>query len=204
MFHHKERFLQYVVRWNIAPRMQDQSVAEHSYFVALYSDCLCRILQVEAARHNRIVAAALRHDMGEVLCSDIPGPVKRAVVDIDSLEDYERRFLDTLGPEYHTIGLENVHDKAIIKAADCIDATFYLASEVARGNQMLSRELDIAEDRMKIAIRALAVPFSYSRHGDLFEIISQEITELFGPIELAPRLDTDLPQEEAVQDEIPF
>lgn len=182
-FHHQERMLSFIERWNIAPRLHRQNVAEHSFYVALYSDKLAMILGLCPEQRMDIVSAALRHDVAEVKTGDSPGPAKRAVTDEEKLYRYEREFLATLGDDYSTTIEPAV--ALVIKAADTIDAWYYLMGEVAHGNQLLKREAVIALDRMRLALEPLGL-------RELAYYIKKEGEKFLDGIDLAPRLDTDL------------
>jgi 5'-deoxynucleotidase YfbR-like HD superfamily hydrolase len=200
MFDARLRMLAFVERWNVAPRLHRQSVAEHSYFVALYAF----EITVALGRHailGDILPLALCHDLGEIVTGDMPGPAKRAIVDPVRLKEYEDDFLSEVGMDYEPGEM----DKAIIKAADTIEAWFWLAMEVARGNQLMRDELYTAMGRARKACKALDV---YSRAGfksglDIYHVVEAEADRLNYSMPLAPRLDTDLPEEEPVE-EIPF
>lgn len=190
MFSHRERMLGHVIRWNVAPRLHNQSVAEHSYYVALYSEKLCTLLRVDPVDYRATISYALHHDMPEIVTSDIPGPAKRAFADPDKLEEYEDLLMEKIGlTGEHRAPTDLV--SRIVKAADTIDAYFWLSMEVARGNQMLIAERNIAKDRMRMALNYLDLPGdSYSTR--VWNDIVMEANKMFGPVTLAPRLDTDL------------
>lgn len=187
MFDHKLRMLAFVERWNIAPRLHRQSVAEHSYFVALYSGMLAERLGISADLKLKILDYALRHDMPEYRTGDMPGPGKRAIVDPGLLRTYEIKAMEDVGQtfynplDYHEA--RTVYN--IVKAADTIDAYIWITMEVAHGNRMLKRERDIAWDRMGIACCKIGFP-------NMAHEVQDDCQPFFDGIELAPRLDTDL------------
>ena len=65
-----------IKRWHIVRTSQDQSVAEHSYFVTLLA---MRIASVIGAPIGQIVHYALLHDAEECWTGDIPSPVKHSM-----------------------------------------------------------------------------------------------------------------------------
>lgn len=198
MFDARIRMLGFVERWNVAPRLHRQSVAEHSYFVAMNVSTIAKYLDLPEWQRLELLEYALRHDLAEVVTGDMPGPAKRAVVDDGKLADYEQEFLRSIGEDKFLDSL-TPENRMIIKAADTIEAWFWCALEVARGNVLLKGELLTAADR---AYKAIYAACPSEKALMVWEIVSSEVQRLFGPIELSPRLDTDLPDNP--DDEIPF
>ncbi len=67
-----------IKRWGIIEMSREQSVAEHSYNVALIAGALaCAIFEDKCCIVNEVVEWALVHDMPELVSGDIPTPVKR-------------------------------------------------------------------------------------------------------------------------------
>lgn len=135
MFKYRERMLAWVPRWSVLPRVHTQSVAEHSFFVALYTDQLCTILEWDEARKYRALAYAVRHDMEEVITGDIMGPIKRMLVDNDAALALRESIYSGLG-EYYVGGMSPTQEvRDVVKAANCIDEFFWLSQEVSMGNR---------------------------------------------------------------------
>jgi 5'-deoxynucleotidase YfbR-like HD superfamily hydrolase len=196
MFDARERMLGFVERWNVAPRLHRQSVAEHSFFVTLYASELGRCLGLSNLEMADLLGCALRHDMPEIITGDMPGPAKRAIADKDKLVEYEYDFMVSIEQTHHFDGY-NDKMRRIIKAADTIDAYYWISLEVARGNQMMSGERSIAQDRMSKALRTIGLPH-------LSIQIELQAERLFAPIFLAPRLDDDLLLDRELEQEMPF
>lgn len=87
-----------VPRWGIISMSRKQSVAEHSYNVAIIVGWLCAVVRMDDADTLMAVQHALMHDADEVYTGDIPSPSKNR----------------SLAP--------NAGIKALIKLADHIDA----------------------------------------------------------------------------------
>src|SRR4051794_34145288 len=132
MFDKSYRLLAFVPRWGIAPRLTQQSVAEHSYYTALYSSQLCDLLDIEPAVKNAIVGYALRHDAYEVWTSDLPGPGKRYMLDSQKMTEYIQMFAERV-PDYgrYKALMPSTGElgQRILKAADLLDQVFYLTLE---------------------------------------------------------------------------
>lgn len=158
MFNHNLRILSFVPRWQIAPRFRTQNVAEHSFFVALYTMQLVEKYEWAwpVATQLAAVRCALQHDIAEARTGDMPGPVKRAIVDQGRLVEYEEDQLGVMQmiPEVFTGEV-----LALVKVADLIDEYFHVAMEISMGNSLLVRQLEITKDRFHAAVRRARLPW---------------------------------------------
>jgi 5'-deoxynucleotidase YfbR-like HD superfamily hydrolase len=113
------RDLQHVKRWAIVPTIFKQSVAEHSFFVALYVQELCAVtgtpLNVEVIQH------ALNHDMAEIRSGDIASPYKEE----NNIKDSD---------EFVSHIPLSVSRRIIVKCADLIEASLFIMNEEKFGN----------------------------------------------------------------------
>jgi 5'-deoxynucleotidase len=137
MFKAFERRLSIVPRWTIVPTLFKQNVAEHSFYVALYADKLCYMLEVPDEERARVVGYALRHDMSEVMHGDAPGPSKDRLWDEHKAEREEEtlcRAGDSDYPTKFSCVSEEIRSWNIVKMADKIEAAMFLNREVATGN----------------------------------------------------------------------
>ena len=163
MFDKYARVLSRIPRWVLVPRIHQQYVDGHSYFVALYTAELIE----EFGKHwpaelkYSALLAALVHDMPEVRTGDFPGPVKREIVDHTRAKRLDARVLFDMG--YDAMGsIENDTERArvmaFIKVADLLDEIFYLESERALGNKSLDAVYHSVENRLLTAMRAAGLP----------------------------------------------
>lgn len=137
LFAKEYRMLAFVPRWGIAPRLTHQSVAEHSYYVALYADQLCDFLDVPWQEKTYIVGWALRHDGLETWTGDPPGPAKRYFVDEAKMQAYSDAFAEQV-PDYGEYRrLATARAVFVLKLADLIDEVMYLRFELSMGNSMV-------------------------------------------------------------------
>lgn len=158
MFESERRDLAWVPRWSIIRVNRRQSVAEHSYFVSCYGLEIARrldwpkvtshVMDQGEVRHL-LALYLLRHDEGECLSGDLPGPIKRLCGFDDTKLDklLEARF----GPA-PTVTADM---KAIRRAADLIDECFYLAGEWNSGNQAVLSALENSRKRLTAAVLEL-------------------------------------------------
>lgn len=143
MFRAFERRLSIVPRWVIVPTIFKQNVAEHSFYVALYTDKLCQMLPVPDNVRVQAVALALRHDMLEVMHGDIPGPAKGRL-GVDDKRDWGRLERATEGDyTFPPLSLnESLFVARVVKMADKIEAAMFLQREVQTGNVGVKPILD--------------------------------------------------------------
>lgn len=137
MFSLQERMLSVVPRWSGLPRLHQQNVAEHSFYVALYTDKLCREMGWPVADRYGAVAYALIHDMAEATTGDIMGPVKRRLVNKVSLSDFEDEIMEGMGPYYKNHEKPSTAARIVVKAANIIDEYFHISLELAMGNNCM-------------------------------------------------------------------
>lgn len=90
-----------VKRWGIIKMSTTQSVAEHSFNVAVITGKLCDVLGLDGNHKNQLMVEAILHDTDEVYTGDIPTPAKAN---------------------------SSSHCNYIVKLADCIEALIFLRS----------------------------------------------------------------------------
>lgn len=116
-----------VNRWQIVKTIRQQSLAEHSFLVAVTTARLCKAYKVGPGVEAEALRYALTHDLAEVLTGDIATPVKRLLGHsaMSALHDFEARLLWL--PEY-PLSATGVSGEArhIVKLADMIEAVAFL------------------------------------------------------------------------------
>lgn len=163
MFERELRDLAFVPRWVIARTIRGQSVAEHSFYVAVYADEIARIIgwpgsnQVGDCRLE-LMRAALWHDAEECCTGDIPGPAKRTIC---SQEQYAQAAYayktERFGWDHHVTGFgpNDIAIRAIIKVANLLEECLFLAEERQLGNKAVDQMFYGSRRRMDEAIRKL-------------------------------------------------
>lgn len=156
MFEREYRDLAHVPRWAILPTTRTQSVAEHSFFVALYAAEIVSFAlesgHCEVEDFAIIVQYALVHDRDESYLSDIPGPVKRNIVDSDKVKAYTKKMEETIFEA--PIDVLEVY-KRVVKVADLMDEVAFLWGESQMGNVDASHLLRTTEKRLFHAVDRL-------------------------------------------------
>jgi len=106
-----------IKRWGIVEMSRPQSVAEHSYNVAIIASAICDRIDLSPEYKNAVVNWALTHDLPEVVTGDVPSPLKRfSPITFNDLES-EMFPLYRASKEKHQ-GMAAM----IVKVADYIDA----------------------------------------------------------------------------------
>jgi 5'-deoxynucleotidase YfbR-like HD superfamily hydrolase len=122
-----DRNLADIGRWSIVRTIRYQSVATHSYYVALMMPRLLRQYGIDDPALLLLATEyALSHDMSEVLTGDVPTPAKKRILS---------GTFDVLEKEFN-LSLPEV-PKSVELATKCLDlfeAALFLAEEIGMGN----------------------------------------------------------------------
>lgn len=141
-FVNKLRGLNFVRRWNFHPHNRLENVAEHSFWVAIFT-----ALIAPDSMRNELVLAALVHDAEESVTGDLPALVKRHVPTWPEVVHKAERELFSLD-KHEGVAPELVHlmrarelaeSSTTIKIADLISALMYCREELTSGNKAFAR-----------------------------------------------------------------
>jgi 5'-deoxynucleotidase len=151
--------LRWIKRWGLKRNAHEENVMEHSWEVSVIAHTLALIKNryyggnVDA---NAIAAAALYHDITEVITGDLPTPIKYHSKEINTAykaieKRAEKELLSLLPAELQEDFQALIHhDKIpeahvqIIKAADKISAYLKCQAELKAGNT----EFEIAAEQL--------------------------------------------------------
>lgn len=139
-----------VSRWAIVPTIRRQSVAEHMYFVGLYTSEACQRLGLGPEETTQALAYALEHDLAEAYTGDMASPIKKHLG--GALDAFEERVIQHLLGRPRRAVSKLTHD--IVAFADRLEAAVWLAEEVAMGNarvthlrdRLVAKALEAAQD----------------------------------------------------------
>lgn len=184
MFKGRERMAMVINRWSTTPAINRQNIAEHSFYVALYTDHLCQLLMWPMPRRYEAIHWALIHDMPETVTSDMPGPVKRIVTNKAALQNVEDLIFKEFGDGYK-YDRTDWKVAAVVKAANLIDEVFYLHSEQLLGNRYLDRVYFNSWDRMCKALKKAGLPDLYKTISVELEAMKQGVVGLVNDDDLA-------------------
>jgi len=151
------RRLAHVKRWAIVPKIKEQSVAEHSYFVALYTLKICKLLEKSPKFCLSAVQYAMEHDAGEAFTGDIPSPLKKRAPDIEKVENNARDWMGMNSPIMADEVSEIGDVKNIVNLADKLDALLWLMCESSLGSTALSHIQSEIEQKTRDAAEDLGI-----------------------------------------------
>lgn len=142
--------IRWIKRWGLMRNAYEENVMEHSWEVATIAHTLALIknrFYGGTLDANAVAAAALYHDVTEVLTGDLPTPIKYHSVAIEhAYKNIERQASHALiellpadlKPDFRVLladeDLPDEH-KQLIKSADKIAAYLKCQSEIHFGNQ---------------------------------------------------------------------
>lgn len=121
----------HVKRWHIVQTSREQTLAEHSFAVAVIAGSLAASMRYAGLLHSnlrlQLLQWALSHDIMEVRTGDMPTPFKRALEKVGGKGIVEKAEAevdnDTTGAWRMVKGTEI---ETIVKLADQIEAIFFL------------------------------------------------------------------------------
>ncbi|MGZ8223519.1 MAG: 5'-deoxynucleotidase [Methylobacter sp.] len=161
--------LRWIKRWGLKRSAHEENVMEHSWEVSVIAHTLALIKnryykgQVDA---NAVAAAALYHDITEVITGDLPTPIKYHSIEINTAykqieKQAEKELLNLLPVEIRTdFRMLIQHDMMpeehvqIIKAADKISAYLKCQAELKAGNS----EFETAAEQLARTLRESEQP----------------------------------------------
>lgn len=129
-----------LIRYNNKVHFHQENVAEHSYYVSLYTMLICKELRLAHPTTYVAMKMALIHDVHEVLISDIPHNVKKMLPEInDACKKFEEVFnMQNFGEEVNEFVNLNKKEQNIINLvvniADVLSVLQYAGHEIDREN----------------------------------------------------------------------
>ena len=128
--------LKHIIRYNNLPRIKDESVAEHSYFVILIVARLHKIYNFDL---GRALLMATVHDIFEVYTGDLTRDIKNRFNKLNVIMgEVEEEVVKTKYPEYKQL-IDEFNSKSsveglITKLADNLSVIQYAKTEVKLGS----------------------------------------------------------------------
>ena len=148
------RRLSTTTRFNQDPRLLPQSVAEHSFHVAVLAHFVAFELRELGHKIDveKTTALALLHDFGEAFTGDIASPVKylnqatKSVLEVAENTMMRASLPDDL-PRYFTDGIYSAArcdgsvEWLVVKSCDMLEAVIHLLYELECGNRHMEHHL---------------------------------------------------------------
>lgn len=136
--------LSVIPRWVLVRTIQKQSVAEHSFRVAIIADRLAqRAFGItDLSKLYMIYRCAREHDLVEALSGDIASPVKPYFNERELENDNKNLFAGGVPSEYAA------DIKQIVKLADLIEMSQFLYMEKCLGNLYINNVFDEVNAKM--------------------------------------------------------
>lgn len=152
--------LKFVKRWGTSISIEPESVAEHSYYVAVAAYMLAEIdekLNGVRIDKEKLLVSALYHDSYECYTSHIVSPIKHHTNETTlamkmTTEDYSER-MDRMLEDTCLYQISNQCDSfdeigVYIEAADLIDAYCFCALQVHLGNKDFESKLSHMREKI--------------------------------------------------------
>ena len=147
-----------ITRYQIAPHIYNETVAEHSFFVAVY---VLKLHDFYSFDLKKALILALLHDYSEIYTSDVPYPIKKKIPELEKLLEQEEQkaykehcskqiadwmveFNNKTSPEGIVCGL-----------ADVVSVISYCLHEITLGNKDCINTYNRCKERVEILIRDL-------------------------------------------------
>lgn len=160
----------YINRWSLMRCSTEENLSTHSMETAVIAHCLAvinRDVFSGGADPDKVAVYALFHDSSEVLCGDLPSPVKYSGEELKNAykkieEESAKSLLSKLPNELKSAYESPVYEKAdplthrLVKTADKLCALIKCIEEIKCGNlEFTSAEKSIRENLKEYESREL-------------------------------------------------
>lgn len=151
------RRLAQIKRYHSTPMHQNETVAEHTFYVAIIARALCGLLEEKGEKINKleVIEKALVHDMEEMFSGDIAQPFKHADPELKNLihklnEKSVDKAFEGLPIElakhfrflWDDYNKESKIEDKIVKIADRLSLVAYCLEQIKLGNGFMLDILD--------------------------------------------------------------
>lgn len=138
-----------IVRYNNRPKIKNENVAEHSFYVVATALKVCAMYNVDAETKMKALEFATVHDLGEIFLGDIPYDTKVNNPELSRiLEISEVKALKQNLPEYAEAYEQFLKEEQeetvpylIAKLADTTSVLQYSSRELELGNKTAQMKL---------------------------------------------------------------
>lgn len=145
-------------RYNNRIKIKDESIAEHSFFVAYNIIKIGYDYNIDKSIVNNAVSMAIIHDIPELYTSDLPHDCKSSYPELKSLlSRIEGAFVHSIVPEIESYFKElECHDtieSLLVDLGDAISVLEYTNREIELGN--MSEDFKIIHNEICVRITGL-------------------------------------------------
>ena len=168
--------LRNLTRYQAAPRVSSESVAEHSFFVAAY---VLKLHDYYEFNLEKALRMALLHDFNEVFISDVPFPIKSKYKGLNrELEKAEYEVNKEMISEEFAKEMEEFNNMSsaegiIVELGDVLSVVSYSKHEIGLGNSAYMK--DVYNKSIPRYTRILTKAEKYLRDGVTTDQIINEI-----------------------------
>lgn len=154
--------LKFIQRYSVTPRITNETVAEHSFFVATYVMELYKYYKFDL---NKAVQMAIIHDFAESFIGDITLSTKTMCPDlVEAVSNAEKEVMFQNFPSfiyelYREYEQRTSVESLIVKLADTLQVRQYAGNEISLGNNSVTMRniFSRAVDDIDLFERKLAV-----------------------------------------------
>ena len=164
-----------IIRFSQLPKIKNESVAEHSYFVMWFVNRICTINKLSDKIRLTALQSALLHDIPEIITNDITYDVKKMIPQISSIiEPYEKQVIsehsiDVVNTLFYPDSYEERVAKKVVKHADILSVMLYCMNEAHLGNKAFDELVKETELRLEKSREELFEEISKGGHSDADE-----------------------------------
>lgn len=147
--------LRYIKRFSVCPRVHEESVAEHSYYVAFFSMMLAEDLMKNTGIKidlGKLLSRALIHDIDEVFSGDFIRMFKHNNVEVEeSINRTSQHLMEGFTSKYPAgqnllkywkEGKADDIEGKLLAFADFLSVLSYVWQEIMAGNVIMFRHLE--------------------------------------------------------------
>lgn len=142
-------------------RLTYETVAEHSYFVVLFTMLLCDDFGVSSQTKLKAMEMAVTHDIPEIELSDIPQPTKRFLEDNFKVtfSNIEEKIMDDIMPAYvfhvNEFAKQDTIISNIVKLADILSVIQYCEHEKVLGSNTMESILKVNKQNLEKLFKSI-------------------------------------------------
>ena len=144
-----------IVRYSQLSKINNETVAEHSYFVMWFVNQICTKYELSDTIRLMALEAGLLHDVPEVKTNDITYDVKQMVPEVsDLLQPYEEEIVKEHSIRAYEVLFkpktkEQLLAKRLVKYADILSVLQYCRNEESLGNKNFTELRKATEERLE-------------------------------------------------------